>query len=178
MKVDFRLVQIRIQEAAELSRISRGIYEQYYLYLWYDAGDWYQEMRYHPTALAEELADLQSEFYWIKQGGDIAGYIKINRNAQPPEFEAFSDRNGVEIERIYLYREFAGMGLGQQTMAWVEIQAKQQECDFLFLYAMDSSDARLFYEKMGYQMVAEKRLPFEKMKPEYRGMYLMIKELQ
>jgi diamine N-acetyltransferase len=151
---------------------------QYYLYLWYDAGEWYQQMRYDPDALAEELSDPRSEFYWIRQEGKKAGYIKINLAAQVKEFDSPSGRPGLEIERIYLYREFAGKGLGKKTMMWVEALARQQEYDFLFLYTMDSSDARLFYEKLGYQKVATKRLPFEKMKPEYRDMYLMIKELR
>ncbi len=175
---NFRLERIGVEEADRLSVLCREIYVQYYLYLWYDAGEWYQQTRYHPDILAEELSNPQSEFYWIRQGDQKAGYVKINLAAQVKEFDSPSGRRGLEIERIYLYREFAGQGLGKKALMWVEAQARQQEYDFLFLYTMDSSDARLFYEKLGYQKVAVKRLPFEKMKPEYRDMYLMIKELR
>jgi diamine N-acetyltransferase len=175
---DFRLEKICAEEAAELSVVCREIYRQYYLYLWYDTGEWYQQMRYNPTVLAEELSNPQSEFYWIMQRGQKAGYLKINGDAQPRECNIPSGSRGLEIERIYLYREFAGRGLGQQTMVWAEAQARRQEYEYLFLYTMDSSDARLFYEKMGYQKVGIKRLPFEQMKPEYRDMYLMIKEIR
>lgn len=178
VQAGFWLERISELDAAGLSVVSREIYTQYYLHLWHDDGEWYQHTRYNPVTLAEELSSPQSEFYWIRQGDRKAGYIKINLNTEPPEFKARSGTKGLEIERIYLYKEFAGKGLGQKTMAWAEDLARHQKRDYVFLYTMDSSPALLFYEKLGYRNVADKRLPFETMKPEYRGMYLMIKELQ
>lgn len=176
--VGFRLEKIGVEEADALSVVCREIYVQYYLYLWFDAGEWYQQMRYNPSALSEELSNPQSEFYWIRYKRQKAGYLKINRDVQRPEIVTPSGGRGLEIERIYLYREFAGRGLGKQTMTWIETLTRQKGYDFLFLYTMDSSEALLFYEKMGYYKGGEKRLPFEKMKPGYRDMYLMIKELR
>jgi diamine N-acetyltransferase len=174
---DFYLDRIKVEEAAQLSVLCREIYAQYYLYLWYDGGEWYQQMRYSPAALSEELSDLGTAFYWIIQDGQTAGYFKINTNSWPKEVGSPTGKQAMEIERIYLYKEFAGRGLGRKTLEWIEALAQQQKLDCLYLYTMDSSPARRFYERMGYQNRAEKRLPFEKMKPEYRGMYLMIKEL-
>jgi GNAT superfamily N-acetyltransferase len=173
------LERIQPGEAGNLSVLCREIYVQYYLHLWHDNGVWYQQMRYGSAVLAEELTDPQSEFYWIKAEGRPVGYLKINLNTHPDSatFPA-PGTNGLEIERIYLHKAYAGQGLGQRAMAWAEARARKLGRDFLFLYTMDSSEARFFYEKVGYVKRGDKRLSFEKMKPEYRGMYLMIKELR
>jgi len=173
-----QLEKIRVEDAEALSALCLEIYPQYYLYLWYDSGAWYQQMRYSPAALTKELADTQSEFYWIKKEDHRVGYLKINLNTQPDTDSFPTHSAGLEIERIYLLKAYAGMKLGQQAMAWAEARARQLGKAYVFLYTMDSSEARWFYHKLGYEMRGGKRLPFEKMKPEYRGVYLMIKELQ
>lgn len=174
-----QLARILPGEADELSTLCREIYVQYYLHLWHDNGVWYQQMRYGSAVLAGELTDPQSEFYWIKEAGRPVGYLKINLNAHPDgDVSATAGTHGLEIERIYLHKAYAGLGLGHRAMAWADARARQLGRDFLFLYTMDSSDARFFYEKVGYVKSGEKRLSFEKMKPEYRGMYLMIKKLR
>lgn len=169
--------RILVEEAEALSVLCREIYAQHYLHLWHDNGVWYQQMRYSSAALAEELADLQTEFYWIKRDSQKVGYLKLNLNARPDVLIFPASAPGLEIERVYLYKACAGLGLGQKAMAWAEARAQQLQCDYVFLYTMDSSKVRFFYEKSGYHTRGEKRLDFEKMKPEYRGMYLMIKEL-
>ncbi len=171
------LQRIQVEESDELSALCREIYAQYYLHLWHDNGVWYQQMRYDPAVLASELTDSQSEFYWVNHEGRNVGYLKLNRNTRPDPATLPVNKSGLEIERIYLHKAFTGLGLGYRAMAWAEDRARQLGRNILFLYTMDSSDARFFYEKLGYVKSGNKRLSFEKMKPEYRGMYLMIKEL-
>lgn len=170
--------RIGVGEADALSILCQEIYAEYYLHLWHDNGVWYQQMRYSSTALAEELVDSQTEFYWIKSDSQKVGYLKINLNARPDTslFPAFD--HGLEIERVYLYEACAGLGLGKKAMVWAETRAWQLHRDYVFLYTMESSKARFFYEKLGYHIRDEKLLDFERMKPEYRGMYLMLKELR
>ncbi|HEV7349391.1 GNAT family N-acetyltransferase [Telluribacter sp.] len=173
-----RLEKISVQEADALSALCLRLYPQFYLYLWYDAGEWYQRTRYNPEQLRTELSDPASEFYWIYQSeeGLPVGYLKINLKARPAESTELTD-NGLELERIYLLKEATGTGLGAQVLAWVAERAAALRRDYVYLYTMDSSQAIRFYEKYGYRKAGVKRLPFEQMKPEYRGMYLMIKEL-
>lgn len=169
--------RIGVGEAEALSTLCQEIYAEYYLHLWHDNGLWYRQMRYSPAALAEELADAQTEFYWLKKEAQKVGYLKLNLNARPDALLFTTSDPGLEIERVYLYKACAGLGLGQKAMVWAETRARQLGRNYVFLYTMDSSEAHFFYEKAGYHTRGEKRLDFEKMKPEYRGMYLMIKEL-
>lgn len=169
--------KIGVEEAEALSTLCQEIYAEYYLHLWHDNGLWYQQMRYSPAALAEELADAQTEFYWLIKDAQKVGYLKINLNARPDAAIFPTSTPGLEIERVYLYKACAGLGLGQKAMVWAESRARQLQRAYVFLYTMDSGKARFFYEKLGYLTRGVKRLDFEKMKPEYRGMYLKIKEL-
>jgi diamine N-acetyltransferase len=178
VEIGEQLERIHVREADQLSALCLEIYPQYYLHLWYDHGAWYQQMRYSPAALAKELADAHSEFYWINKEGRHVGYLKINLDAQPDTGTFPADSPGLEVERIYLLSAYAGMKLGQQAMVWAETRARQTEKAYVFLYTMDSSEARWFYQKAGYEIRGKKRLSFEKMKPEYQGMYLMLKELR
>lgn len=171
-----RIERISTPEADLLSALCLRIYPQFYLYLWYDQGEWYQRTRYNAEQLATELSDPASEYYWIYQQDAAVGYIKINRRGQPDETSGLSD-NGMELERIYLLKEATGTGLGSQVMDWVADRASELGRDYVYLYTMDSSAAIPFYEKNGYEKAGTRQLPFERMKPEYRGMYLMIKRL-
>lgn len=171
------LEKIGVHEAAELSVVCREIYAQHYLHLWFDAGEWYQQTRYNAATLATELAEPNAEFYWVLLESQKVGYLKIVLHATPPELPGYTANKALEVERIYLDQKVTGMGVGRYVMDWVDRAAQRLKKHYVFLYSMDSSEAVKFYEKVGYQKAATKRLPFEQMKPEYRGMYLMIKEL-
>lgn len=176
-EIDVTLERILPWEAPELSVLCREIYAQYYLHLWLDAGVWYQQTRYNVETLATELAEPHAEFYWVVAQSRNVGYLKMNLHAAPPELPSYTTEDSLEVERIYLHRDAVGKGIGSHVMDWVDRAARNLNKAYVFLYSMDSSDAVAFYEKTGYRKAATKRLPFEQMKPEYRGMYLMIKAL-
>lgn len=135
------------------------------------------ETRYGAETLALEISDAGVGYYWIKSEGEKCGFLKLIFSGFPKELPELSLEDGLEVERIYLSRDAKGKGLGREVMQWAENLALELGRDFVFLYVMDSSDAFSFYEKMGYSKAADKRLDFDKMKPAYRGMYLMIKKL-
>lgn len=170
--------EIQPDEAQDLSGLCLEIYSQYYTYLWDDGGAWYMRTRYGTKTLVRELVDPQVRYFWVILEKRKVGYLKINLSCQPKELAVPFDSSGLEIERIYLSKEASGTGLGKKAMAKAETVAIQMGCRYSFLYAMDSSSAVLFYEKLGYAKAGDKRLNFDRMKPEYRDMYLMIKELR
>lgn len=168
---------IDLEEARELSQLCSEIYTQHYTHLWYDDGAWYKKTRYGAEILAQELADPHTRYYWVYLEKRKVGYLKLNLGNRPAEIAQPPESAGLEVERIYLDKSAAGTGLGKKVMQEAERIAIGLDFKYLFLYAMDSSSAVHFYEKLGYAKVGDKTLPFDKMKPEYRGMYLMIKNL-
>ena len=55
--------------------------------------------------ITEELKNVNSEFYFAKSNDQVIGYFKINFGKSQTEL---SEKNGLEIERIYLLKQFYG----------------------------------------------------------------------
>ncbi|MBT8301766.1 MAG: GNAT family N-acetyltransferase, partial [Maribacter sp.] len=69
----------------------------------------YLNAAFSKSKLNEALLNPHSSFYFVYKGNDLVGYLKLNVN------EAQSDLKGedsIELERIYVVREFQGKGIG------------------------------------------------------------------
>lgn len=172
--------QIDTTNAEELSALAKNIYQQYYLHLWHPGGaDWYMnEYAYPVHKLRAELAD-QNNLHFIAYCNETAvGYLKLSLQ---PHTENFNSDTFAELERIYIYKDFAGKGLGKKLMQTALDIAQQNNKKSIFLKAMDSAaDAIAFYKKSGYQHVANFQLPmptFQLMKEAFRGMIILSKKI-
>jgi ribosomal protein S18 acetylase RimI-like enzyme len=167
------MVPIGADDADALSALCRAIYPQSFTYLWDDAGAWYTEATYNADTLRAEIADANARFYFLEVDGRRVGYLKLKL-----ERDLDGEPGGLEIERIYLLREYAGQGLGARMMAFALDIARQLHRRYAWLHSMDSStDSIAFYERQGFAIVGETWLPFEHMLPEYRRMWKMRKPL-
>jgi diamine N-acetyltransferase len=188
-KKSFQIDPIDASQAQRLGRLARTIYPQHYTHLWHDAGEWYVQTNFEPKRLEQELSDSNARFFIAtdSEGRDL-GFLKINlhtplsKNALNTDyFEQirfyediqFSD-NALELERIYLLKEAQGTGLGKILTEMTFQIAKDLGRDCVWLKVMDSSFVPLkFYKKMGFTLCGEMRLKFDKMKRDFRGMYMM-----
>ncbi len=169
--------EINSTHAEALSQLSKAIYAEHYLHLWYPGGaDWYMhEQAYHPAKLLSELSDTNNRHFIVYEDEQPIGYLKIKISATWEGFELF---DCLEIERIYLHKRASGKGIGKQLMQLSEQIARETHKDKIFLKAMDSShNAVAFYQKLGYTICGTWVLPFEQMKEEYRGMIILSKTL-
>lgn len=98
--------------------------------------------------VAAELENKDSEFFFIENGSDIAGYLKLNRgNAQTEQ----SVSNALEIERIYVRREYQGTGAGKALMLHAISRAALANMDWLWLGVWDQNVKAIeFYKKSGF----------------------------
>jgi diamine N-acetyltransferase len=156
-----------------LSRISAAAYMDHFKYLWFDEGKWYVEKCFSEEALRKEYALKGNQFFLILLNSEPVGFLKLrilSRNVC---------ENCLELERIYLMKNQAGMGIGKFCMNWFEELARKQGFSKLMLKAMDSStDSIAFYKKKGFKTCGETRLDFQMMKEEWRGMLIMEKNIR
>lgn len=98
--------------------------------------------------LTTELDDKNSEFYFAMLDNVAIGYLKINFGKSQTELQ---DQNAVEIERIYILKEFYGKGVGQ-TLYYKAIQiAKQKMADYVWLGVWEKNPRAIsFYKKNGF----------------------------
>ncbi|WP_155591159.1 GNAT family N-acetyltransferase [Lysinibacillus cavernae] len=108
----------------------------------------YLEQAFHDKQLEKELSIISSEFYFIYDDEEIAGYLKINVN--DAQSEQMGD-DSLEIERIYIRNKYQGKGLGKhlynQAMEVAIAQSKKR----IWLGVWEKNDHAIgFYKKIGF----------------------------
>jgi len=172
--MNFEIRKISAVNAPELSALAVTIYKQYFLYLWHEGGEWYMHRCYNLQTITEELSDANNIHYIAYANEKPVGYLKIRTNEK---LEGYEEKDGLEVERIYILKEGAGMGLGRELMKLSFDIARSMEKEMVFLKSMSSSiDSIGFYRSIGMEICGTLTLPFGQMKNEYRGMYILKKE--
>lgn len=98
--------------------------------------------------LTNELINPGSEFYFAKVGNKVVGYLKINFGAAQTELK---DEKALEIERIYVLKEFHGKRVGQFLYDKAYDVAKLKNVDFLWLGVWEENPKAIkFYKKNGF----------------------------
>jgi GNAT superfamily N-acetyltransferase len=167
---EIQLKRVSPEDAPILASLARAIYRQHYLHLWETGGaDWYlHEHAYAAMVLQNELEDEMQPCWFILEKERKIGYLKLR----------IQEDDALELERIYLYAAAAGKGIGHQLILFAEEQARLHHKTMITLKAMDSSvNAIRFYQKNGFMITGDVRLPFPLMKPQYRGMVILSRYL-
>ena len=170
-----------VHDAELLTNLSREIYKECYLYLWYPGGaQWYMhEYAYAMDKIKKDLSDSGTEYFIAFDDAVPAGYMKLVLSAVLPGYES---KDALEVERIYLHQNATGKGAGRQLMQLAMLRAKEMEKEIIFLKAMDSGkDAIAFYKKLGYTICGNMQLPmptFSLMKEAYRGMLILKRDVE
>ena len=108
----------------------------------------YLEEGYSFDRLTSELTNANSEFYFALHENRIIGYLKLNFGQAQTEL---NDQNSLEIERIYVLKEFHGMKVGQILYDFAFNIARQKNIDFLWLGVWEENPRAIsFYKKNGF----------------------------
>lgn len=108
----------------------------------------YLENNLSVEKLTSELNDENSQFYFALLDNKVTGYLKLNMGQA--QTELLND-NALEIERIYILREFQGKNFGQQLYEKAIRVARQINADYIWLGVWEKNlKAISFYEKNGF----------------------------
>jgi ribosomal protein S18 acetylase RimI-like enzyme len=108
----------------------------------------YLEKGFSNEKLTAELTDKNSEFYFATFEKKVIGYLKINFGASQTELK---DNKALEIERIYVSKEFHGKRVGQLLYVKAIERAKQQNSDYVWLGVWEENQKAIhFYKKNGF----------------------------
>jgi ribosomal protein S18 acetylase RimI-like enzyme len=170
--MNLEIQQIDRSHLETLSAVATRAYFDHYRHLWYDEGAWYAHKCFNISQLESEISDSNNLFFLAILDKNPVGFLKIR-----PENQLTNQiGNGFEIERIYLTNEATGRGVGQKLMEFAIEMAQNQNKNYVWLKAMDSSqNAIRFYEKLGFQVCGTSKLDFTQMKTEFLGMVAMRK---
>jgi ribosomal protein S18 acetylase RimI-like enzyme len=108
----------------------------------------YLEEDFSIEKLTSELSNKKSEFYFAVFENNIIGYIKLNFGQSQTELK---DDKSLEIERIYVLKEFHGKNVGQLLYEKVIQIAKQMNANYVWLGVWEKNPRAInFYKKNGF----------------------------
>ena len=108
----------------------------------------YLEEAYSYEKLSAELNDPNSIFYFAMMDQNVIGYLKLNFGASQTELK---DNNALEIERIYVLKEFHGKKVGQLLFDKAIKIAKEHHVSYVWLGVWEENKRALqFYTKNGF----------------------------
>ncbi|RTL14489.1 MAG: GNAT family N-acetyltransferase [Flavobacteriaceae bacterium] len=98
--------------------------------------------------LTIELTDTNAEFYFAVLDEEVIGYLKLNFGDSQTELK---DNKALEIERIYVSKEFHGKSVGQLLYDKAIEVAKQKNADYVWLGVWEENPRAIsFYKKNGF----------------------------
>lgn len=106
-----------------------------------------------PEKLLQEFNTVGTNFYFISLNDNIAGFLKTNTDdAQNDDV----DKNALEIERLYVCKNYLRNGLGQRLIAFAcELaQQKGKSCVWLGVWEGNVS-ALAFYKAQHFHQIGE-----------------------
>jgi ribosomal protein S18 acetylase RimI-like enzyme len=108
----------------------------------------YLEEGFSVTNLTTELSDNNAAFYFATIEHNVIGYLKINFGQSQTELQEFKS---LEIERIYVLKEFHGKGVGQLLFNKALEIAQQNKSPFIWLGVWEHNPRAIkFYAKNGF----------------------------
>ncbi|MCP9746754.1 GNAT family N-acetyltransferase [Lacihabitans sp. CS3-21] len=109
----------------------------------------YLEEGFAEEKLLSELQDPNAEFYFATSEGDVIGYLKLNFGDSQTELK---DNSALEIERIYVLKDFHGKGVGQLLYKIALEIAQMKKVSYVWLGVWEENPRAIsFYKKNGFE---------------------------
>ncbi len=108
----------------------------------------YLREKFSLEKLSDELNNPDAEFYFASFNSDIIGYLKLNSGTSQTELK---DGPGLEIERIYVAKEYHGKKVAQLLFQKALEAAASRRADYIWLGVWDQNERAIaFYKKNGF----------------------------
>lgn len=107
----------------------------------------YASEAYTFEKIASEVNNVNSQFYLATLNNQTVGYLKINFGEAQTELQ---DPQALELERIYVLKEFQGRKIGQLLFEKTLEIARQAKVNYVWLGVWEENKGAIkFYEKNG-----------------------------
>lgn len=148
------MLTIRLAASGDAEKIAdfsrRTFYETFAPYN--SKGDMrrFMEEQFSQQLLIEEVGSKDNIFFIaFDQEENIAGYVRLRENNNPPELHA---ANAIEIARIYAAKHLIGKGVGRLLMQKSIDTAIQKKINTLWLGVWERNQKAIdFYRQWGFE---------------------------
>jgi ribosomal protein S18 acetylase RimI-like enzyme len=148
MLIPFHIREAMYTDVAILSDLGRRtFFETYASYNTPENMVKYVTENFSVEALEQELNEEKNSFFLISNSQTAIGYAKMRKGGHAPEING----NCIEIERIYILREFQGLKAGAALIRHCIKYAASRECDIIWLGVWENNLSAIgFYEGQGF----------------------------
>ncbi len=143
------IVRVTIDDIDSLQKIGRQTFSETF-----SSGNTEENMEkylneeFTSEKLTTELNDKNSEFYFAILNKNVIGYLKLNFGQSQTELK---DNKALEIERIYVPKEFHGKNVGQILYEKAMQIARRINADYVWLGVWEKNPRAInFYKKNGF----------------------------
>jgi ribosomal protein S18 acetylase RimI-like enzyme len=145
--IDIR--EVSINDIVELQKISRQTFHETFAQLNAEENmAKYLEEELSIEKLTAELNNTNSAFYFAVYNAQVIGYLKLNFGESQTELK---EQKAVEIERIYVLKEFHGQHIGQLLYDKAIQVARQKNAEYVWLGVWEENTKAInFYKKNGF----------------------------
>jgi diamine N-acetyltransferase len=145
--IDIR--EVTSNDIVQLQKISRQTFHETFAALNSEENmAKYLEEELSIEKLTAELNNTDSAFYFAVYNANVIGYLKLNFGESQTELK---DKKAVEIERIYVLKEFQGQHIGQLLYDKAIQVAKQKNAEYAWLGVWEENTKAInFYKKNGF----------------------------
>ncbi len=141
--------KVTVNDIGQLQKIGRQTF-----YETFSAGNTEENMQkyleegFSIDKLTSEINDQHAEFYFVTLENDVIGYLKLNFGQSQTELQ---DEHALEIERIYVLKEFYGKNVGQLLYNKAIQIAREKNADYVWLGVWEDNPRAInFYKKNGF----------------------------
>ena len=149
MMQDIILRQIGTDDVEELRKIAKEtFYDTFSPHNTEENMAQYMATGFTTEKLTSEIQNENSEFFFALTKEEVIGYLKVNFGDAQTELQ---DKNSLEIERIYVSKDFHGKKVGQILYDKALEIAKTKNLDYVWLGVWEENlRAVQFYKKNGF----------------------------
>ncbi len=109
------------------------------------------DLMYSEDSLAKQLGKFGHRFFLLKEDKTDIGFLSIEMDYQ--------SSSKTKIHKLYVLPDKQGLGLGAKFINFAAEQALLNNNSALILNVNKYNIATRFYEKMGFELIAEEKIP-------------------
>lgn len=146
---NIEITKVKLNEIDQLQKIGRQTFQETFSESNSEENmKNYLEEGFSNEKLIAELNVKNSEFYFASLENEVIGYLKINFGDSQTELK---DSKALEIERIYVSKEFHGKSVGQLLYDKAIEIAKEKDVEYVWLGVWEENPRAIrFYKKNGF----------------------------
>ncbi|MFN8575650.1 MAG: GNAT family N-acetyltransferase [Candidatus Sericytochromatia bacterium] len=144
------IFKIQVEDIKELQKVAKKtFYDTFHETNTEESMNKYLNTAFNEDKLREEILNPNSFFYSAKEDNKIIGYLKLNIFDAQTELK---DINSIEIERIYILKDYHGKNVSNLLMTKSLELAKSKNKSFIWLGVEEKNIRAIkFYQKNGFK---------------------------